>query len=399
MQTIHPQQASGALQSPRFVRAALGAALALSLSALAPAWAQQPPTQPAPVPGAGEAAARASVSGSGATTGAGSAPISATTMMRATGTSSTSNGSARSNRNKKNAAKTGAIEPWPGRRVLLLLPLQLGPGFNADRSFGQAILSRAEALLQEQLDATGKFSVIRAHRFSPLIQRALQEKRLTEAQADDAIKAPPDGSVAAATAFLKQFTFDQVPLIAQFNLEQVRESGSPDRPGVQAQVSGRLYELDNPVALKAPVMTSNTVTKGRNNIDRYLDAARLAFGDVATEFTAPLEDIALPRAEPAGVSYRPDATSTNGRRAVTNATPNARVPAATPAQPVAPDTSMGTGISDTAMPAATTASPAQAPDSGAAPGTTPPGTTAPGTTAPRTGAAIAPGTAAAAPAP
>ncbi len=385
MQTIHPQQAGAAARSPRLVLSAIGAALALSLGALSPVWAQEPPTQRAPVPGAGEAVAQSKVSGSGATTGAGSDPISATTMMRATGTPSTSSGVARSGKSRKNMARSGAIEPWPGRRVLLLLPLQLGPGFNADHSFGEAILSRAEALLQEQLDATGKFSVIRAHRFSPMIQRALQEKRLTEAQADDAIKDRVDTTT--ATAFLKQFTFDQVPLIAQFSLEEVRASGTFQRPGVQAQVAGRLYELDNPVALKAPVLTSNPITKGRNNIDRYLDAAREAFGDVAAEFTAPLEDIVLPRTEPTGASARPDAAAAMGMPAVVNAAPDAGTPAATPAQPAAPDTSMGTGTSDTATPPAATAAPAQAPDAG----------TAPAAVAPGTGAAVAPGTAAPAP--
>jgi hypothetical protein len=183
--------------------------------------------------------------------------------------------------------------------------LKLGPGFNADRAFGQAILSRAEAILQAQLEATGKFSIIRAHRFSPLIQRALQEKRLTEAQANDAIKEKPasapgqnptvgEVSLADATTFLNQFTFDQVPLIGEFALEEVRGGGTPVRPGVQAQVSGRMYELNNPIALKSPVLTSNTATRGRNNIERYLDAARDAFAAVASELTAPLEDVELP---------------------------------------------------------------------------------------------------------
>ena len=67
--------------------------------------------------------------------------------------------------------KTTGIEPWPGQRVLLLMPLTLGQGFNADQAFGRAILPQAEAALFEELQKTGKFSVVRAHRFSPLIQR------------------------------------------------------------------------------------------------------------------------------------------------------------------------------------------------------------------------------------
>ena len=331
MQTIHPPLARRALRA----RAGTLLSLALGLSA-APSWAQDPPAQPAPVPGAGEAAAQASQSGSGATTGAGSDPISATTMMRATRTPAASGGSkkaSKKNRGKKAAA--GSVEPWFGRRVLLLLPLQIGPGFNADRAFGQAILSRAEAQLQSELEATGKFSVIRAHRFSPLIQRALQEKRLTPDEAEGVIEGLPAGAdpatavddpvtVQGANTFLNRFTFDQLPMIAQFNLEEVRSSAVNGRPGVQAQVSGRLYEARNPVALKSPVLTSDTVVKGRNNIERYLEAARLAFGSVADEFVAPLEDITLPQA---------GGTSSNAANSSTTPAPSA--------QP-APDNSMGT---------------------------------------------------------
>lgn len=218
------------------------------------------------------------------------------------------------------AAKAGSgIEPWQGRRVLLLLPLQLGEGFNADRAFGQAILSRAESLLQQQLQATGKFSVIQVHRFSPLIQRGLQEKRLTEAQVADFLKAQ---TLENANTFLSQFVFDRPAMIADFRLEEVRAISDPKRPSVQVQVSGRLYGAGNPIAIKSPVFTSEPARTGRNNIERFLAAANNAFMQAAMEMVAPLQDIEFPNVEPA-----PAAVGTATPAAPNTATPNAGAPA------------------------------------------------------------------------
>lgn len=218
------------------------------------------------------------------------------------------------------AAKAGSgIEPWQGRRVLLLLPLQLGEGFNADRAFGQAILPQAESLLQKQLQATGKFSVIQAHRFSPLIQRGLQEKRLTEAQVADFLKAQ---TLENANTFLNQFVFDRPAMIADFRLEEVRAISDPKRPSVQVQVSGRLYGAGNPIAIKSPVSTSEPARTGRNNIERFLAAANNAFMQAAMEMVAPLQDIEFPNVEPA-----PAAVGTATPAAPNTATPNAGAPA------------------------------------------------------------------------
>jgi hypothetical protein len=232
----------------------------------------------------------------------------------------------------KKARVTG-IEPWQGRRTVLLLPLQLGEGWNADRNFGQAILSRAEQMLEAQLQSTGKFSVIRAQRFNPLVQRALQEKRLTEEQVTNLIQAP---TLENATAFLTQFTFDRPAMIADFRLEEVRGGGTATQPSVQAQVSGRLYELGNPVAFKSPVVTSDAVRAGRNNIERYLSAADNAFDQAAAELVAPIQDIEIPMA----VATTPAAAGTTGT-----------VPAVTPGAAVAPGT---TGAVTTPVPAPTT---------------------------------------------
>ena len=288
------------------------------------------------------------------------------------------------------------LEPWPGRRVVLLLPLQLGVGFNADQQFGKLILPRAEAELTAALEATGKFSVLRVHRFSPLVQRGLQEKRITPADVSN-ITAEPI-SIENATEFLSKYTFDQTPLIADFRLEEVRSSipgmagmkmkdgqmsgkmmsngmsdgqtmknrdmvvdammdngmmGQPLQnnatssqsmsnksmmgekkmqgkmkagvPGVQAQISGKLYQLDG-AGTKNSVVTSMSIQKGRNNIERYLLAASDAFERIATQFTAPLEDVTLPtagqvRATPVENATTPIASDTS--TAVTTPDPGA----------------------------------------------------------------------------
>ena len=292
------------------------------------------------------------------------------------------------------------LEPWPGRRVVLLLPLQLGVGFNANREFGNLILPRAEAELANALEATGKFSVLRIHRFSPLVQRGLFEKRVTEEQVRNVTTDPV--SIDSAMAFLSQYTFDQAPMVADFRLEEVRSStpggganmsmkmqsgqtmnnsqnngqsmgrsmvvdgmmgnGMPGTPlsgntmnnsamnrsamksdmmvsktamkskmkvgvpSVQAQVSGRLYQVGESIAYKAPVVTSMSVQQGNNNIERYLLAASDAFTRIATQFTAPLEDIALPSAPTVPATRVEDATtpiSGATSTAVTTPDPNA----------------------------------------------------------------------------
>ncbi len=227
------------------------------------------------------------------------------------------------------------LEPWPGRRVVLLLPLQLGVGFNADREFGNLVLPRAEAELARALEATGKFSVVQVHRFSPLVQRGLQEKRVTEEQVRSVIAEPV--SIDSAMNFISQYAFDQAPMIADFRLEEVRSSiPAPNpkmkskmkvgTPSVQAQVSGRLYQAGEAVAYKAPVVTSAGIQVGNNNIERYLYAVSDAFTRIATEFTAPLEDVTLPTANSVPATSVENATTPIGGaapNAVTTPNPNA----------------------------------------------------------------------------
>jgi hypothetical protein len=190
--------------------------------------------------------------------------------------------------------KTVGLEAWRGQRVLLLLPLELGEGFNVDRAFGQALLPDAEQSLQALLQATGKFSVMEPHRFNPVLQRAQVERAITATEFTTLVTAP---TLENARLVLSKLSFDRPPMIAQFFVEEIRLSGTPAKTSVQAQVSGRLYELGNPVALKTTVITSNSVT-GRNVTTSTLVAMTDAFRRSTAEFVAPIEEIQLALPEP-----------------------------------------------------------------------------------------------------
>jgi hypothetical protein len=190
--------------------------------------------------------------------------------------------------------RTVGLESWRGQRVLLLLPLQLGEAFNVDRAFGEALLPDAEQSLQAMLQKTGKFSVMEAHRFNPVLQRALVEKAITNDQLTNLIKTP---SLENARTVLSKISFDRPPLIAQFIVEELRLGGTAKNTSVQAQVSGRLYELGNPVAIKSTVITSGSQSGG-SVTSSTLAAMNDSFRRSVVEFVAPIEEIQLVLPEP-----------------------------------------------------------------------------------------------------
>src|SRR5689334_3144615 len=81
-------------------------------------------------------------------------------------------------------AAVSTAEVWPGRRVVLLLPLKLSDNWNADPLWGQRLLKPSEHRLRSALESTGKFSVIQTYQFDPVLQRAMQEKLIDKAQVD-----------------------------------------------------------------------------------------------------------------------------------------------------------------------------------------------------------------------
>ncbi|MDQ3814002.1 MAG: hypothetical protein M3347_08625, partial [Armatimonadota bacterium] len=228
------------------------------------------------------------------------------------------------------------LESWPGYRVVMLLPLRVGEGWNADPAYNNLILAQAENRLRTAMTATKKFSVIQPYRFSPLFQRAVIEKRLTQDQVNQLVENP---TVENAAGVLEKLGFDYPPLIADFRLEEVRatvptprststtasststgststgsttasgqkESSPKEEPkteaapapvtrrgnptkAVQVQVSGKLYDTSNRVAVKTAVVTSDSVKSGRSTLERILSAADDAFDQIVTDFVRPPAD-------------------------------------------------------------------------------------------------------------
>ena len=210
--------------------------------------------------------------------------------------------------------------PWPAQRVLILLPLQFGPGWNLDRAKAALLMPIAEQRLQQALQRTGKFSTSQVHRYNPIFLRRIKDRPLT---AEEKLRTPGeeevlltreqfDALVANPTLkgvqdALASLRFDQAPLIAQFSMEEVStQLGSPS-PIVMAQVTGQLYEYNNPIAIKTVVVTSDPVPLyvprkvGKKNLmvrrsasDRILVAADNSFVQIAREFVKPVDDIILP---------------------------------------------------------------------------------------------------------
>jgi hypothetical protein len=195
-------------------------------------------------------------------------------------------------------------EPWPAQRTVLLLPLQFGPGWNLDKERAAMIMPEAEQKLQVALQRTGKFSTTQLHRYNPIFLRAVQDKLLTKEQVDAMIAAPTVQNVQEA---LSKINFRQAPLIAEFAMEEITTEAGAPVPNVRAQVTGKLYEATDGVAIKTVVVTSdpqplhytrkkgkNTVYVRRSSSERVLAAANNAFDQIATEFVKPLDDITLP---------------------------------------------------------------------------------------------------------
>lgn len=188
-------------------------------------------------------------------------------------------------------------EPWPGQRTIMVLPMQLGEGWNADRTSGQLLLRPAQEALVRILQSTGKFSVITPHRFNPVLMRAVQDKLITKAELLE-LEANP--GIGPASQLLSKITFGQVPLVTLFTLEEVRASNVKNRGVVQMQVLGRLYDINNPVALKTVAVTSDAVqTRGKQTIlDTAALAAANAFAIAVPQFIEPLPDISFAAVAP-----------------------------------------------------------------------------------------------------
>ena len=201
------------------------------------------------------------------------------------------------------------LEIWPGRRVLLLLPLAPSATWNADPELGRAIVPLAQPQLQSALTATDKFSITLPYRFDPVLRRGLLEKRIAENEITALLTTP---TLATARPVVDKLTFDQPVMIAEIKLEELTVGGTPKAPTVQIQTSGLLYEQGNPNPIKSITVRSRP-TSGRTPSERIRAAASQTFTEIAAEFVTPpvAFDLPLPPA-PTPTPAKPKAVKGKG---------------------------------------------------------------------------------------
>jgi len=211
----------------------------------------------------------------------------------------------------KAAVAPALLEAWPGQRVVMLLPLQLGAGSNIEPAFGRAILPAAARGLREALLATGKFSIIEPYRFNPILLRGIQEGRPSRTEVMALVDTPTLETARVVMARLDP-TFDQSPLIGQFAIEELRISGTGKQTRVQIQASGNLYEVSGGAATYSYVVTSDAFNSGSTTAS-IQSAAEDAFKRISIEFTKPLTEpivtTTVAVVEPSGTPVKTPATN------------------------------------------------------------------------------------------
>ncbi len=194
--------------------------------------------------------------------------------------------------------------PWPQQRVVLLLPLQLGAGWNLDQDKAKPLLKPAEAMLQLALQKTGKFSTIQLHRYNSIVLRGVQEKLITKEEADALVASP---TLEGVQKLLAGMEFLQRPLIAQVTLDEANVDVGTPSATLTTTATGKLYEADSAQPIREVVVTSKTVPlyrqeKYKNKTimvresarERILKASSDSFNKIGAEFVRPIEDITLP---------------------------------------------------------------------------------------------------------
>lgn len=188
------------------------------------------------------------------------------------------------------ARRRPMLEIWPGRRVLLVLPLKIGPDWNAGPELAQAIQPLVRPQLQQALTDTDKFSVTLPYRFDPVLRRAVSDKKLSDDVVSALIANP---SLETALPVFSSLTFNQTPMVADVQLEELRVGGTAKAPTVQLQVSGKLYEVGGNGPFRNVVVTSRAFG-GRTPEARLQAAAADAFREMAMQFIEPPEAFQLP---------------------------------------------------------------------------------------------------------
>ncbi|PQV62733.1 hypothetical protein B1R32_12318 [Abditibacterium utsteinense] len=188
------------------------------------------------------------------------------------------------------APKKEQLQIWPGRRVLLVLPVAVSPTWNADAQLGRAILPLAQPQLQKALYDTGKFSTTLPYRFDPVLRRGLTEKQIAE---NDITALLADPSLTTSRPVIDKLNFDQPVMTTEIFLEELTIGGTAKLPTVQIRASGKLYEQGNPDPIKTVSIRSNAVS-GKTPSDRLIGATGQAFREIAAAFVEPPAAFDLP---------------------------------------------------------------------------------------------------------
>lgn len=196
--------------------------------------------------------------------------------------------------------KTAPTLPTPvvlphGKRVLFLLPVQLGTGWNGNTVFTREFLPKASRALKDALRATGRYSLVEATRYDPIIQRGLADEAFTADEYEALLKEP---TIENANAIVSKMTFDRLPKLGFSDAPQVmqvvldRFPAQTGRPSVQ--LVAKLYDsgltvptrtltviagLQNKNGLTPPQLTLASTTAGLNRI-----AEEFAKGPAEAEF-------------------------------------------------------------------------------------------------------------------
>ena len=241
------------------------------------------------------------------------------------------------------AAPKPKLEIWPGQRVLLVLPLTVGPDWNGGPELAEAIRPIMRPILQRELTATGKFSVTLPYRFDPILRRAVVENRISQDIITPFLDTP---SLETAQPVFTQLKFEQVPMVTQVQLEELRVGGTPKKPTLQLQASAKLYEIGGSGPFRTVVVTSDPA-EGRTPEARLQNAAADAFDQIANFFVKAPDTFQLP----ASLDVIADQAAMDAEQAKLDAAKKAApvvkapvVPAPKPVVPATPPQTMAPGI-------------------------------------------------------
>ena len=249
------------------------------------------------------------------------------------------------------AAPKRVLELWPGQRVLLVLPLTIGPDWNGGPELAEAVKPLVRPALQRALSDTNKFSLTLPYRFDPILRRAVTENRISQDIITPFEESP---SLATAQPVFSQLQFEQVPMATQVQLEELRVGGTPKKPTLQMQVSAQLYEIGGSGPFRSVVVTSNPA-EGRTPEARLQNAAADAFRQIAAFFVKAPETFQLPaslevRAEDATDKATGDDAAMNSANGAKPAPAAPVVPAPKAMVPSTQPNGMTSGVGASAIP-------------------------------------------------